>query len=416
MSFSTCSLTTAALLGALLVPSVAFAQATDKPTCASLNPTNAIYGAGGSAITATIQRVAAALRAEDIWIFYADPSACEGYGYFLDGSVPNDATLQKKYKYWEANGTLGECYAPEAEPQFAHMGNPTEECAGLEELPENIGDFGGPIQTVNVIADAQSEYNSISAEALYRIFKFGAATADVAPWTTTAQVFRRGTTSFVHQFISKAVGLDPAVAATFGTPATNNNNQGSVNDVAAAGASTPNSPIAYCSGSAADLNSTPDKIKTLAFQGIGQECAYWPDSSIAARDKINVRKGLYALWTPGHFYAEKDENGDIKDPAVRELVGWITGKLDSPPELDVTRKVIEAGDVPECAMQATRSGLIGPIASFAPDKPCGCYFEAIATTDVPIECEACSDDAECEALDIGRPACNYGFCELYRRD
>ncbi len=69
MSLKTCSLTTAALLGALLVPSVAFAQATDKPTCASLNPTNAIYGAGGSAITATIQRVASALREEDVWIF-----------------------------------------------------------------------------------------------------------------------------------------------------------------------------------------------------------------------------------------------------------------------------------------------------------------------------------------------------------
>ncbi len=294
------------------------------------------------------------------------------------------------------------------------MGNPTEECAGLEDLPENIGDSsGGPIQTVNVIVDAQSEYNSISAEALYRIFKFGAAAADIAPWTTTAQVYRRGTTSFVHQFISKAVGLDPAVAAAFGTAATNNNNQGSVNDVAAQGVNTPNSPIAYCSGSAADLNSTADKIKTLAFQGIGQECAYWPDSSITARDQDQRAEGALRALDPGHFYAEKDENGDIEDPAVRELVGWITGQLDSPGDLDVTRKVIEAGDVPECAMEATRSGLIGPIASFAPASPASATSRRSRRPTCRSRCEPCSDDEEYEALDIGRPACNYGFCASF---
>ena len=158
------------------------------------------------------------------------------------------------------------------------------------------------------------------------------------------------------------------------------------------------------------MNATPDKLKTLAFRGVGQTCGYYPDSALTARDKRNVRSGLYALWSLGHFVAKVDEAGDIVDPDVAALVRAISGQVE---DLDTVRSVIEAGVVPLCAMQVTREGLLGAISSSAPPIPCGCYYESVATHDAPAECEACEDDSDCGTE---RPACNFGFCEAYREE
>jgi hypothetical protein len=44
-------------------------------------------------------------------------------------------------------------------------------------------------------------------------------------------------------------------------------------------------------------------VRTLALQSRDQTCAYWPDSSATAFDKVNVRDGHYELWASSHFYA-----------------------------------------------------------------------------------------------------------------
>jgi hypothetical protein len=385
------------------------AQATDKPRCADLALPHPVYGAGASSITAVFERNASLLRERGITLFYADPANCEGYAYFRDGSVPNDATLQKKYKYWEppsdgsSLGVLKECYAPEAEPQLAYLAYPVDLCQDAA-VAADTKLFPAVVDSLSVVTDTQSEEDAISAEALYRILKFGASASGITPWTTDEHIRLRSRTATVSVILGEAVGIPSGdfvgdvgeVVAPF-------------DDVYQIGVTSPSTPLSYAFSSSVDMNS-PNKIKPLAFQGVGQSCGYYPDSALTARDKRNVRSGLYALWSQGHFVAKVDESGEIVDPDVAALIGAISGEIE---DLATLTHVVEAGLVPRCAMQAERGGLLGAISSYAPPVPCGCYFESLATTDVPPECDACESDSDCGS---DRPSCNFGFCEAYREE
>lgn len=366
--------------------------------CSELNLPNPIYGAGGSAITATLGKVAAALAGlpEPITILFADPGACIGYQAFLESNVTTT------FKYWDAAGTQLSC-DPEVTGQqvdFAHMGNTADFCPGLT-LPADVGDFTGPIQTLNLITSINSSETSISSEALYFVYGFGAEGA-AAPWTVEANLAKRSSTSFVHLFLADSIELSPErfKGVQVGT------NQESVNAVIAAAATDPDSTLGYVSGSAADNNR--DQVKTLAYQHTGQACGYYPDSNETSLDKLNVRQGLYQLWTPGHFYARVDGAGAAQNARVAELIGWFDGSVPPPAGVDVTSIVIESGDIPSCAMQVTREGVAGPISSFAPEQPCGCFFEREATG--ATSCAECTEDADCGATS---PKCRFGFCEAY---
>jgi hypothetical protein len=425
MRLKTCSTIGAALLGALLVPSLAQAQTVNCEDVVAANPDlTPIFGTGGSAIRPVLRNVAVGLWDQDLLLFFSDGGgACVGQADYAK-TAPPYRPESRPYLYWTKENVQQSCVAPNIKPQFLHMGNGWDECIGGPEQPENVKDFGGPVQTANIIVPKASSANSISAEALKFLLLHGASASNISPWTNDDHLIIRSRDAFVHLFIVSALQAVPGAElnplATKGNPvtgapcnATLNDNQPIADCVAQLGNSSPNTPIGYVSGSNADANR--DKVKTLAFQGYGQECGYWPDSSPDKRDKINVRTGLYSIWTPGHFFAvDDDDDGVPDDPDVANLIGWVTGRLDSPGDLDVTRRVIAAGDVPQCAMRATRPGLAGPIASYAPPKPCDCYFESIAEGKVPSYCDPCSTDDDCAGGD--RKFCNYGFCELYRRD
>lgn len=366
--------------------------------CSELSLPNPIYGSGGSAITATLGRVATALAGlpEPITVLFADPGACIGYQAFLESNVTTT------FKYWDAAGTQLSC-DPEVTGQqvdFAHMGNTADFCPG-QTLPAEVRDFLGPIQTVNIITSANSSESSISSEALYFAYGFGAE-SQAAPWTVEANLVRRNSTSFVHLFIADSAQLSPEKFKGTQVAA----NQESVNAVVAAAATDPDSTLGYVSGSAADNNR--DTVKTLAYQHTGQSCGYYPDSNETVLDKRNVRQGLYQLWTPGHFFTRVDEGGTPVNAQVAALIGWFDGSVSPPEGVDVTSIIIEAGDIPGCAMEVTREGVLGPISSYAPEQPCGCFFESKATGQT--SCQACSVDADCGAAS---PKCRFGFCEEY---
>ena len=156
-------------------------------------------------------------------------------------------------------------------------------------------------------------------------------------------------------------------------------------------------------------------VKTLAYQHYDQELGYWPDSTESSLDKANVRSGKYHLWSPGHFYARVDggapvdDQGNITDrdtvqnAAVRELFRLFTTAEDE----EALRRIIAAGDIPLCASNVTRDGLLGAISSVAPPDPCHGFFESVATGSTS---GACSNDDECSS---GLPKCRHGFCEAY---
>jgi hypothetical protein len=375
------------------------AAAQAVPECSTLDLPNPIFGAGGSAITATLKKVAAKLAGADdpVTILYSDPSACTGYQQFVDGAVTST------FKYWDADGAEHTCNPP-LEGQavdFAHMGNAAELCGAA--LPAGIGDFPSPIQTLNLITDKDSSEDVISAEALYLIYGLGPSAAQADPWTNDAALFKRSNSAFVQLLLSTAINVP---AASFkGTNPDPSTNGEVASRVAAAGESDPNSALGFVSGSAADA--ARSTVKTLAYQHYDQTCGYLPDSDPTSFDKANVRSGQYYLWERGHFFAPIDSNGDIENPVVRDVVGWFAGTSESPEDINVRKIVIEARDIPDCAMNVSRDSLLGPLSSYAPAEPCGCYFDFVATGDTA--CGSCEDDNDCG----GTSKCRFGFCEAY---
>lgn len=425
-----------------------------------------IYGSGGSAVTATLARVAGYLASrpvnQRITVVYYDPGACSGYEQYLNNelyAIPNNtATI----KYWVPN-TSNPLLATErtctlAEPHkldFSHMGNPHEFCAfSNEQLPAGYPDdpttgsvfaaSPGPIQTLNIIVDKDSSQTSISAEALYYLYGFGAGPTNIggspfpgiSPWTNPAHVVVRPSTAFVHQILADAIfgepGRpfydDPGVNGQPGSSGGNgrlgyraSTNGLVVSQVALLGNSNAESSIGYVSGSAAETEAARRSIKTLAYQHYDQTQGYLPDSNDSIADKANVRNGKYHLWSPGHFYTRAVEGAaldgrgelvdfdDIRDgngepnEALTRFVRWFAGAENE----DVLRRVILAGDIPLCASTVTREGLLGAISSVAPPDPCTGFFLSVATGSTD---GACSSDDECtdEA-----PKCRHHFCEAY---
>jgi len=168
--------------------------------------------------------------------------------------------------------------------------------------------------------------------------------------------------------------------------------------------------LGYVSGSTADAARL--KVKTLAFQGLGQECGVYPDSTLTSLDKLNVRKGKYALWAQGHYFTKVNANGVPTNARVANLIGWFNGSTQAPGStvspLDAT---IKAGDIPACAMEALREGTAGAFYSYAPPKPCTGRFEFVANGSTAHD--ICTADTECEG---DTPSCNFGYCEAYRAE
>ena len=267
------------------------------------------------------------------------------------------------------------------------MGNPAEACSSIT-TPADVGDFTGPIQTINIITAAGSTQQSISQEAAYFVFGFGDQ-SQAAPWTNSSHIALRSATSAATMILSSATGV-PANKFKGVKPEFSTQNDVITNIVQWA-ATNVEDPIGYVSGSAADVGQTAGQIKTLAFQAKDQTCAYWPDSTQTAKDKKNVRNGLYNIWTPGHFYAKfrgsKATVANIVNPDVKNLIGRYRDEIDPPDGIDVVALTIEAGDVPQCAMHATRQGLIGAVSSWASPTPCDCFFDKTATGQT--SCTAC---------------------------
>ncbi|MDF3069734.1 MAG: hypothetical protein K0R38_5335 [Polyangiaceae bacterium] len=387
------------------------------------NAPNKIFGSGGSAVTATIRRIAVAIAndttgdpAERTTIFYTDPNACDGYGDFVTG------TSTRVFKYWVAGATASEtdktCEARiGGQPlDFAHMGNAADFCANPV-VPDGVGDFAAPIQTVNVVTHPLSNETSISAEALYFIFGYGKA-GTVSPWSDGTGVFVRQSTSFVtpllgyHIDVPATAFVGPGKWATDNASAvgTNPNVITAITTYAGGDEAKAAQTLGYISGSTADTRRAD--IKTLAFQGFGASCGVYPDSDATSFDKLNVRYGKYPLWAQGHYFTKVKANGEPENPLVANLIGWFDGSTKpAGTSVNAFDQTIKAGDIPACAMSALREGTVGAFYSYAPPKPCNGRFEFVANGST--DHDECETDDECSG---DTPSCNFGFCEAYRAD
>jgi hypothetical protein len=438
-----CGVAAVLALGASVVTPTAHAQQVSDCTELEAAPEvygRVLYGSGGSAVTGTLAQVALYLSAlpieERITIVYHDPGACIGYQEYLDNQI---TTAAATVKYWipgaPAAGYTCTLAVPH-EAHFSHMGNPHDFCGFADEelpagYPATYGTVQAPIQTLNIIVDKDSSQRSISAEALYYLYGFGAVAANIEPWTQPSNLVFRQTSSFVHQILAVSTFNDdnrrfyddPGVTNQQGDGVIGNGRLGYeattngqvVTRVAyyQDNGASPDRALGFVSGSAADTAAARAAIKTLAYQHYDQERGYWPDSTESTLDKRNVRSGKYHFWSPGHFFvravgtadtSDGDLNlEDILDPDVRRFVTKFTTSDDE----EVLRRIIAAGDIPLCASSVTREGLLGPISSYAPPDPCNGFFELVASGNTN---NACENDEQCGG-DL--PKCRHGFCEAY---
>lgn len=400
----------AVALALFATPSASLAQA---PTVDCSTLPQVIYGMGGSAQKPLVRDIAIALAnatPPQTLTYNSTQGACSGINSIVDGRGVIPATTT----YWNAAGQEGTCNVATPVTQLADfglMGNQATLCSGIEESElYNIRDVHGPVGSVNILVPNGSSELAITSEALHFIYRYG-PNSGVAPWTSpsTEDFIRRNNSSFVKLFVSIAAGL-PTTFTFLGTDAGTNEN--TVTLLNARAQLNPNLPIGFASGDVADENR--GTIRTLAYQHTGQEHAYWPDSNFDTFDKRNVRNGQYYLWAPAHFYARYNPgNGQYESEAAARLLGYISDTVPAPTGVNLLDIFIDASNVPLCAMEVGRAYDLGPIYSYQPDEPCGCYFDDRVSGSTT--CTACTGDegtaGTCPGTG-GANVCRHGFCEV----
>ena len=376
------------------------------------------YAIGGSSPTPFLGAVANAVgQAGGGTLVYASPGACDGVNA-IAGSPPENLT--GSVTYWDGtNGTKGgTCTINPANPNgqpadFGVAGTDPTYCPGITALPAGVGDFVGPVQAYDFIVPYNSVQKSISAEAAYFVYGFGASSPNaysVSPWTIPGDIITRNNQSGAAIIISLGIGVPLATLSAAGATGFTDgkSNGGTLTDLngfnsvpanAAAG-------LGFASAEVAE-GAAADQINVLAYQHYGQSCGWLPNSTNTTHDKINVRNGLYALWAHVRFIAAVDTNDVPTNANAKQWIGYFTDTTTPPPGVDPDALMAKAGAVLDCAMEVKRTSDMGPLKPYAPAAPCGCFFEYQATG--ATSCQACTSDASCPA---GATHCRKGYCEV----
>jgi len=167
----------------------------------------------------------------------------------------------------------------------------------------------------------------------------------------------------------------------------------------------PEQTLGVMATDAAEAASTSSTIKELAYQDLGQSCAFYPNSTENSDDKKNVRNGNYPIWGFTHMLSKVNAQGVPISPDAATIINYFTGNLPTPTG-NFLKYVINDHLVPLCAMQVTRTSEMGSLAPYTPRVACGCYFDSISTG--MTSCSPCSTASDCPST---APNCNLGFCE-----
>jgi ABC-type phosphate transport system substrate-binding protein len=386
---------------------------------------NVVYVAGSSAVKPLLQAVTNALGGT-LNIVYQSPGSCEGLDTVLEG-VLNTSTAV----VLAPNVTAAACTLPVsgATVDIAASDVYPATCTAtfdttLPAVPATMKDFLGPVQAMAIAVPSGSTENVISAGAAHMVFGFAANTAanTIAPWNVPTDIFVRFWDSSVLEMIAVAIGVPAGKwvnATNKSSPQTEASSGSMQTALISAGQSSPNAAIGIL-GSA----NLASGLKALAFKASGQSCAYFPDSSSSAGDKINVRQGRYAIWGPEHLVANVDSSGNPvgmngNTAAVQAVIDAVlaTGGTGGSTLTDAqVAPLIDAisapaaGFVPWCAMQVTRTSEVGPEASYSPPQSCSCRFEMATGAALPGHtCTACTSNASC--VSGAARVCRYGYCE-----
>jgi hypothetical protein len=289
-------------------------------------------------------------------------------------------------------------------------------------LPNNLHDFFGPVQVMEMIVPAASTQTSISAEAAYMVWGFG-SNSGVSPWTDATFLLQRSATSGTQNMIAAAIGL-PANEWQGVHNAGSGNVLAAITNVANGkgldgGPTSDPAAIEKTMGILASdvADNNRQYLKPLAFQDVGESCGWYPDSTVASFDKRNVRDGHYPIWGPSHLIAYADANGNETNPAVKTLVDAMNGRAAQvQATLDVVQFYARSHIIPTCAMHVQRAQDGHDYQPYAPPLSCSCYYDLQATGQT--DCVPCQQDLDCANAPGGATTCvnvfgipPVGYCE-----
>ncbi|MFO0553518.1 MAG: hypothetical protein U0271_34365 [Polyangiaceae bacterium] len=373
-----------------------------------------LYIAGPDSMINVLKGVAAALWDENVHVFYKGFPSCLGTEIIVNNepTTPDPAEIgtpaAHEVSYWPGDPTMeatcdlpfdsGDPAEPELVPDIVLSEVFPSTCASFPNGLGTVQDFQGPALGFAFIVPPDSTAQSISGEAAYLTFGFGAASHVVAPWDDPLTILHRDKNSGAENVFAKVLGLD--VEKFSGTSL---NSTGTlINTVAMAAGAAIDSTIGGANVSILDQRRAD--VRMLAYQHFEQTCGYFPDSTSTSFDKANIRDGHYPIWGVVHILTRVDAGVPVNLGANR-FINLVRGS-DEIAGLDPIALEAESSLVPQCAMMVVRSEEGGPLSSFLPDNPCGCYFEELTGG---TSCQSCSSPADCPAE---FPECSYGYCEL----
>jgi hypothetical protein len=432
--------------GVACLASSGLAAGADCPSSSSV-----VYVSGSSALEPVLVAAQTVLGGS-VTIVLQSPGSCQGLSYVLGdagGVAPPDpdpasVITPPTTTFCDLPGTPAQ-----ATVDIAGSDVYPSTCLGFDPNLNPVGtglrDYLGPVETMEIAVPSASSESAISAAAAYMVFKYAASNAAVAiaPWTVPGDIFTRYYDSATLWMIGAALGdatkflpgnlwsnarCNPATSTC---PQTASSGAQMVNLIRAAAASGAQDASASIGIVSAQNLSAPTDVKPLAFKAVGQSCAYYPDSSLGAGDKINVRQGRYDIWGPMHFVVGVDGSGNPvgrngNTAAVQQVIDALVSTSIAPAAasggatltdaqtgtfIDAISAPPAGGFVPTCAMQVSRNSEVGPEASYMPPAPCGCRFASAATGSPPQGCTACTPADETTVCPGALPVCRFGFCE-----
>jgi ABC-type phosphate transport system substrate-binding protein len=397
---------------AILAAAVALAGGRAHAQTACNTLTSPIYISGSTALEPLLKTIGPKLA--------SDPTNPHTIVYLKDGScsgvarITTDGLIKQNMLYIPAGYNPSTTPTPPSCTVDATAGVPgtlvlsdvdPSLCPGSPAL-SGITDFHGPVNNMVFVVPSTSTQQGISAEEAYLVFGKGAA-GEVMPWIDPTYYFIRTKDSGTRAMITANIGT--GTNPWQGQDGTANGGKafgsGDVfNKVAAQATLNPEKTIGILGEDYYDSGNNRSSVKALAFRAFKQRYAYWPDSTVTARDKKNVREGRYAIWGYVHMLA-KTSGGNPTDPNAGDFIQIIQGTLNPAPSFDVNDVITDSHLTPQCAMKVTHDIEGGAQHAFTPTAPCGCSFEKRATGAEPAGCTACTTTCP------GSMVCRKGYCE-----
>src|SRR5262249_31931896 len=111
--------------------------------------------------------------------------------------------------FWGTDGVEQTCELPVVgvTPDYGLLSIEPTLCEGVEGIPEGLGEFIGPVTPWSMIVPVASSQTTISAEAVYFAYGFGASEGMVSPWTVDSELYARNATASSQIALSIAANI-----------------------------------------------------------------------------------------------------------------------------------------------------------------------------------------------------------------